>query len=75
MGEAYPFFMFTNCKAEEAVNYYKNIFNDVLVENIIRWEDGNPMGPAGKIMNLHFTIKGTVFRFMDSTGHDHSLTP
>ena len=73
MNKAYPFFMFTNCKAEEAINLYTSAFNDVQIENLERWSDDNPI--AGKIQSVLFTIKGATFRFMDSEGHAHSLTP
>ena len=68
MNRAYPFFMFTNCMAEEAINLYAEIFNDVKIENLVRWEDG-------KVQSVLFTIKGATFRFMDSEGHSHGLTP
>lgn len=75
MNMAYPFFMFTNCKTEEAINLYAEIFSDVKIENLVRWTGDHPMGPAGKVQSVFFTIKGTTFRFMDSEGHNHSLTP
>jgi predicted 3-demethylubiquinone-9 3-methyltransferase (glyoxalase superfamily) len=75
MNRAYPFFLFTNCKAEEAINLYASAFNDVTIDNLERWTGENPMGPAGKIQSVLFTIKGETFRFMDSEGHAHSLTP
>jgi predicted 3-demethylubiquinone-9 3-methyltransferase (glyoxalase superfamily) len=73
MNEAYPFFMFTNCKAEEAINLYASVFNDVQIEELTRWPEDNPI--SGKIQSVLFTIKGATFRFMDSEGHAHSLTP
>jgi predicted 3-demethylubiquinone-9 3-methyltransferase (glyoxalase superfamily) len=75
MSKAYPFFMFTNCKSEEAMNLYASAFNGTEIEEIVKWTGDNPMGPAGKIQSAIFTIKGSTFRFMDSEGHSHSLTP
>lgn len=75
MSSVYPFFMFTNCKAEEAVNLYAQAFDDVRIDNLERWTGDNPMGPAGKVQSVLITIKGVTFRFMDSEGHPHSLTP
>jgi predicted 3-demethylubiquinone-9 3-methyltransferase (glyoxalase superfamily) len=67
--------MFTNCKAEEAVTLYTAIWDDARIENLVRWTGDNPMGPAGKVQSVLFTLKGAAFRFMDSEGHAHSLTP
>jgi len=76
MKRAYPFFLFTNCKAEEAINLYTSIWgDDVRVSDLVLWTGDNPMGPAGKVQSVTVTIKGTIFRFMDSEGHAHSLTP
>ena len=75
MKRVYPFFMFTNCKAEEAINLYAKAFNDVTIDNLERWTGEGPMEPAGKVRNVFFSIKGETFRFMDSEGHNHSLTP
>jgi predicted 3-demethylubiquinone-9 3-methyltransferase (glyoxalase superfamily) len=67
--------MFTNCKAEEAIDYYASVFGDVKIERLERWPDDTPAGPAGKVQSVFFTVKGATFRFMDSEGHAHSLTP
>ncbi|MEW9125121.1 MAG: VOC family protein [Thermotaleaceae bacterium] len=75
MPKVYPFFMFTNCKAEEAITTYTSIFSDSKIENLERWSGDNPMGHAGKVQSVLFTIKDATFRFMDSEGHSHSLTP
>ena len=73
MKKAYPFFMFTNCKAEEAITLYTSVFADAKFENLVRWAAETPT--PGKIQSVMFTIKGTTFRFMDSEGHAHELTP
>jgi predicted 3-demethylubiquinone-9 3-methyltransferase (glyoxalase superfamily) len=75
MSRAYPFFIFTNCKAEEALNLYTAIFNDAKIESLERWTGDTPMDPAGKVQSAFLTIKGATFRLMDSEGHAHSLTP
>jgi predicted 3-demethylubiquinone-9 3-methyltransferase (glyoxalase superfamily) len=67
--------MFTNCKAEKAINLYASIFKDVKIDGLKRWQGDNPMGPVGKVQSVFFTIKGATFRFMDSEGHAHGLTP
>jgi predicted 3-demethylubiquinone-9 3-methyltransferase (glyoxalase superfamily) len=75
MNKAHPFFMFTNCKTEEALNLYITLFNDAKIDSLERWTEGNPMGPVGKVRGAFFTIKGETIQFMDSEGHAHSLTP
>jgi len=75
MKQVYPFFMFTNCQAEEALNLYVSLFENAKIEELTRWSEESPIALAGKIQSALFTIGGVTFRFMDSTGHDHSLTP
>ncbi|MCL2841429.1 MAG: VOC family protein [Defluviitaleaceae bacterium] len=75
MKKSYPFFMFTNCKAENAINLYLSIFKDAKLETLERWPQGNPAAPAGTVQNALLTLKNVTYRFMDSQGHDHSLTP
>lgn len=75
MSKAYPFFMFTNCKTEEAIHLYASVFNGVKIDSLERWAGDSPMGPEGKVQSVMFTIKGAAFRFMDSEGHQHGLTP
>jgi len=58
MNRAYPFSLFTNCKAEEAVSLYASIWGDeVKVSDLVRWTGDNPMGPAGKVQSVTVTIK------------------
>ncbi|MDR3209778.1 MAG: VOC family protein [Oscillospiraceae bacterium] len=75
MNRAYPFFMFTSCETEAAINLYAAAFGGVKIEGLERWDGENPMGPAGKVRSVFVTIKGATFRFMDSEGHAHGLTP
>jgi predicted 3-demethylubiquinone-9 3-methyltransferase (glyoxalase superfamily) len=68
--------MFTNCQAEEAMTLYASVWgDDMVIEDLLRWDGSIPGGPAGKVQSALITIKGTAFRFMDSEGHPHSLTP
>lgn len=75
MKKVYPFLMFTNCQAEEALNLYVSLFEGAKGEILERWSEGNPSTPVGKVKNALFSIGGITFRFMDSESHDHSLTP
>lgn len=75
MKKSYPFFMFTNCKAEEAINLYLLAFKDAKLESIEKWPEGSTAAPIGTVQSALVTIGGTSYRFMDSHGHNHALTP
>jgi len=73
--KSYPFFMFTNCKAEEAINLYLSLFTDASLEDLTRWPSGSPAAPEGTVQSAFFKLKSATYRFMDSHGHNHGLTP
>ena len=75
MKKSYPFFMFTNCKAEDALNLYLSAFKYAKLESMDKWSEGSPAAPAGTVQSAMITIGGVTYRFMDSHGHNHSLTP
>jgi predicted 3-demethylubiquinone-9 3-methyltransferase (glyoxalase superfamily) len=54
-----PFLWFGN-QAEEAANYYVSIFNDSLVNKVVRYGDAGPAQP-GSVMTVSFEIEGQKF--------------
>ena len=54
-----PFLWFGN-QAEEAANYYVSIFNDSLVNKVVRYGEAGP-APPGSVMTVDFQIEGQKF--------------
>jgi predicted 3-demethylubiquinone-9 3-methyltransferase (glyoxalase superfamily) len=54
-----PFLWFDK-GAEEAVDYYRSVFDDVQVHNTMRYQEGWP-GPVGEVMTIAFTLAGQEF--------------
>ena len=54
-----PFLWFEN-QAEEAVNYYINIFNNSNIKNIVYYGKAGP-GPVGNVMTVTFELEGQEF--------------
>ena len=75
MKKVVTYLLFTNERAEEAINLYTSIFNDSGIESLMRHEEGSMAGTPGKLLNCVFSIKGEKFMAMDSVGHSHSFTP
>ncbi|WP_236974982.1 VOC family protein [Membranihabitans maritimus] len=66
---------FQNGNAEEAMNYYVNIFENSNIIGIHRWER-NAQGKEGTIMHAVFTLNGKKFMCSDSPPiHDWNFTP
>lgn len=67
-----PFLWFNN-NAEEAIEFYKSIFNHAKVEKVSRYREGGP-APKGMLMSATFELEGQ--RFMALNGGPHyTLTP
>ncbi len=69
------FLTFQKNDAEEAMNFYVEIFDDSEIIAVQRWGAGGP-GTEGTIMNAVFTLKGQKFMCSDSPPiHDWDFTP
>jgi len=69
------FFTFQNQDAEEAMNFYMDLFDDSAVVSIQRWGAGGP-GKEGTIMHATFTLNGRLFMCSDSPPiHEWGFTP
>lgn len=53
-------------KAEEAMNFYTSIFDDLRVGDIMRYEKGEEPDKEGTIKHAGFTLSGQEFAAMDS---------
>ena len=54
-----PFLWFDN-QAEEAVNFYMDIFKNSKIKNIVRYGEAGP-GPNGSVMTVSFELEGQDF--------------
>ena len=69
-----PFLMFTG-QAEEAIEYYKTIFDDLKVVSVKKYKEGEA-GKAGTIQLATFEVAGTKVMCTDSPPvHDFTFTP
>ncbi|MEM6725007.1 MAG: VOC family protein [Bacteroidota bacterium] len=70
-----PFLTFQNQDAEEAMNYYMELFDNSEAVEVIRYEAGGP-APEGSIMLGIFTLNGLEVRCSDSPiKHEWDFTP
>lgn len=68
------FLMFSG-QAEEAMNFYTNLFDESEILNIMRY-DANGPGKEGTVINAVFSIKGQAFMCIDSSvEHAFTFTP
>jgi predicted 3-demethylubiquinone-9 3-methyltransferase (glyoxalase superfamily) len=67
-----PFLLF-NGDAEEAVDYYLNIFKDGKITQITRYSKAGP-GPEGEVMLISFELYGQPF-FALNGGPEFTFTP
>ncbi|AEH02559.1 VOC family protein [Lacinutrix sp. 5H-3-7-4] len=66
---------FQDGNAENAMNFYINIFKNSKIINLKRWEKNAPMA-EGKIMQATFNLDGNLFMCSDSPPiHDWNFTP
>lgn len=59
MSKITPFLWFDN-NVEEALDYYKSIFKNAKVKDIVRWGPGGP-GPEGSVLTASFELEGQEF--------------
>lgn len=52
-------------KAEDAINFYTSVFNDTLVDGILRYEDENEFAD-GTVKHAQFSLENLKFMAMDS---------
>lgn len=66
---------FQNGKAEEAMNFYVELFDNSKVIDIKRWGNNAPNAEE-KIMQARFELNGNLFMCSDSPAiHDWDFTP
>ena len=69
------FLTFQDNNAENAMNFYVELFDNSKVVKLQRWEKGGP-GKEGKIMHATFDLNGKLFMCSDSPPiHDWDFTP
>jgi predicted 3-demethylubiquinone-9 3-methyltransferase (glyoxalase superfamily) len=69
------FLTFQKGNAEQAMNYYTDLFNNSKVLTLQRWTKDGP-GKEGSIMHASFTLNGKMFMCSDSPAiHDWDFTP
>ncbi len=69
-----PFLMFQG-DAEQAIDFYSTLFADAEVEEIVRYEEGEP-GRPGAIKRASFRIGDqTLLLFDSAVRHDFTFTP
>ncbi len=59
------FLTFQDNNAENAMNFYVDIFDNSKIEDVIRWTKDAP-GEEGKIMTAKFYLNGSLFMCSDS---------
>ena len=66
---------FQDNNAENAMNYYVELFDNSKIISVNRWEKGGPV-EEGRIMQATFELDGNLFMCSDSPAvHDWGFTP
>jgi predicted 3-demethylubiquinone-9 3-methyltransferase (glyoxalase superfamily) len=65
-------FLWFNDNAEEAMNFYVEVFGDAKVGEVSRYGAGGP-GPAGAVLSATFELRGQQFMALNG-GPDFSFT-
>ncbi len=74
-GQIATFLTFQKENAEQAMNFYIELFDNSKIVDIKRWGKGTP-GKEGTIMHATFNLNGKVFMCSDSPPiHDWGFTP
>ncbi len=74
-GEIATFLTFQDNNAEEAMNFYLELFDNSEIVKLQRWGKEGPV-EEGKIMHATFNLNGNLFMCSDSPPvHDWSFTP
>ena len=69
------FLTFQKEDAEEAMNFYVDLFDNSKIIDVKRWEQGAP-GKEGTIMQATFSLDGKLYMCSDSPPiHDWDFTP
>ena len=69
------FLTFQDDNAENAMNFYVELFDNSKVIEVQRWAKGGP-GTEGKIMHAKFSLNGNLFMSSDSPPvHDWDFSP
>jgi len=69
------FLTFQDNKAEKAMNFYVELFDNSKITEVLRWGKGAP-GEEGKIMHATFELNGNQFMCSDSPPiHDWDFSP
>ena len=66
-------FLWFDCQAEEAMNFYVSIFKDSKVLTVSRYGDAGP-GPKGTVMSATFQLEGQEFYALNG-GPQFKFTP
>lgn len=70
-----PFFTFQDNNAENAMNFYVELFDNSKIINVQRWGKESPVG-EGKVMHATFNLNGKLFMCSDSPPvHDWDFSP
>jgi len=74
-GQIATFLTFQKGDAEQAMNFYVNLFENSKIENLQRWGKEGP-GKEGSIMHATFSLNGNLYMCSDSPAiHDWGFTP
>lgn len=69
------FLTFQDNNAENAMNFYIELFDNSKIVKVQRWQKGGP-GEEGKIMHATFDLNGSLFMCSDSPPiHDWGFSP
>ncbi len=69
------FFTFQDNNAENAMNFYVELFDNSKIVDMKRWGEGAP-GEEGKIMHATFELNGNLFMCSDSPPvHNWDFSP
>ncbi len=75
MNTIHTFLTFQDGNAENAMNFYLELFKDSKVIDVKRWGAGGPV-EEGKIMHASFQLNGSLFMCSDSPPiHEWGFTP
>ena len=73
--EVATFLTFQDNNAENAMNFYMELFDNSEIIKVQRWGEGGP-GDEGKIMHAVFSLDGNLFMCSDSPAiHDWDFSP
>lgn len=75
ISKIYTFLTFQDNNAENAMNFYVNLFDNSKIIEVIRWGKEGPL-EEGKIMNASFKLNGSLYMVSDSPPvHEWNFSP